>query len=59
MSPEDRAQMIRGMVQRLADRLEENPNDREGWLRLGRAYEVLGEAENARQAFDKAKALAE
>jgi cytochrome c-type biogenesis protein CcmH len=59
MSPEDRAQMIRGMVQRLADRLEKNPNDRQGWLRLGRAYEVLGETEKAGQAFDKAKALAE
>ena len=59
MSPEDRAQMIRGMVQRLADRLEENPNDRQGWLRLGRAYQVLGEAEKARQALEKAEVLAE
>jgi cytochrome c-type biogenesis protein CcmH len=59
MSPEDRTQMIRGMVQRLADKLAENPDDRDGWLRLGRAYQVLGETGKADDAFAKAKALAE
>ena len=43
MSAGDRAQMIRSMVQRLADRLKENPNDLVGWRRLANAYRVLGE----------------
>ncbi len=57
MSDEERAAMIRSMVKRLADRLEENPGDREGWLRLARAYEVLGEAEKAGEARARAEAL--
>ena len=57
MSDEERAAMIRSMVQRLADRLEENPGDREGWLRLARAYEVLGETEKAGEARARAEAL--
>ncbi len=55
MSDAERAAMIRSMVERLADRLEENPGDVEGWLRLARAYEVLGETEKARHA--RAQAL--
>ncbi|MDA0240634.1 MAG: tetratricopeptide repeat protein, partial [Proteobacteria bacterium] len=57
MSPEDRQIMIRGMVERLADRLKENPNDRAGWLRLANAYRVLGETVKAREAMEKANAL--
>lgn len=57
MSDEERAAMIRSMVQRLADRLEENPGDREGWLRLARTYEVLGETEKAGEARARAEAL--
>lgn len=50
MAPEDQAAMIEGMVSGLASRLEENPDDLEGWRRLARAYEVLnrpGDAANA------------
>ena len=57
MSDEERAAMIRSMVKRLADRLEENPGDREGWLRLARTYEVLGETEKAGEARARAEAL--
>ncbi len=57
MSEEDRAAMIRGMVERLAARLQENPEDAEGWLRLARAREVLGETAAAREALQKAIAL--
>jgi len=57
MSDADRQAMIHSMVQRLADRLEENPNDRDGWLRLARAYDVLGEADKAKDARARAKAL--
>ena len=34
MSPEDRQEMIRGMVAGLAAKLEENPANFEGWMRL-------------------------
>lgn len=57
MSAEDRAAFIRSMVQRLADRMKKNPNDRAGWLRLERAYTVLGEIEKAKEARAKADAL--
>ncbi len=42
--------MIRGMVDRLAARLEQNPNDKEGWTRLAHAYDVLGETDKAEAA---------
>jgi len=57
MAPEDRQQFIRGMVQRLADRLKDEPNDLEGWQRLARAYRVLGEADNAAKAEARVAAL--
>jgi cytochrome c-type biogenesis protein CcmH len=50
MSPEDRQGMIRGMVERLAARLRDNPDDVEGWQRLARAYDVLGESDKAAEA---------
>jgi cytochrome c-type biogenesis protein CcmH len=50
LAPEQRDQMIRGMVERLATRLHEDGSDVEGWLRLVRAYMVLGEREHARDA---------
>jgi cytochrome c-type biogenesis protein CcmH len=54
--PEERQAMIRGMVDRLAARLEQNPNDKEGWLRLARAYDVLGEKDKAEAARVRAAA---
>jgi cytochrome c-type biogenesis protein CcmH len=56
MSPEERLAMIRGMVERLAARLEQDPNDREGWARLARAYEVLGDTDKAQAARARATA---
>ncbi|MDH5488799.1 MAG: c-type cytochrome biogenesis protein CcmI [Rhodospirillaceae bacterium] len=47
MDGADQQEMIRSMVERLAARLQENPDDLEGWVRLERAYQVLGEAEKA------------
>ncbi len=58
VSPEEREATIRGMVERLAARLAEEPDDLEGWLRLGRARQVLGEFEAAREAYGRAAALA-
>ena len=54
MSPEERQAMIRGMVDRLAARLEQNPDDKEGWNRLAHAYDVLGESEKAASARTRA-----
>ena len=56
MSAEDRAAFIRSMVARLAERLEAEPGDFQGWLRLARAYGVLGEAAQARDALSRAEA---
>lgn len=58
MTPEQRAAMVRGMVDQLAAKLKENPNDLEGWLRLGRSYRVLGEREKSADALKHAAALA-
>jgi cytochrome c-type biogenesis protein CcmH len=59
MSPSERGQMVRGMVERLAARLSADGSDVEGWLRLMRAYVVLGELDKARAAAaDARRALA-
>jgi cytochrome c-type biogenesis protein CcmH len=59
MSPSERDQMVRGMVERLAARLSADGSDVEGWLRLMRAYVVLGELGKARAAAaDARRALA-
>jgi cytochrome c-type biogenesis protein CcmH len=55
MSDEARRDMIRGMVARLADRLHDNGADVDGWLRLMRAYVVLGDRDKARSAANDAK----
>jgi cytochrome c-type biogenesis protein CcmH len=58
MSPPEQQTMIREMVEGLAQRLAANPNDLEGWRRLGRSYLVLGEPTKAQQAYARAVALA-
>ena len=57
MSPEQRAQMIAGMIDKLAAQLRQQPNDLDGWLRLGRAYLVQGDSAKAVDAYDHAAAL--
>ncbi len=57
MSPEDRTRMISGMVEGLAARLEENPDDLQGWTMLGRSYAVMGDYERSAAAYDRAIAL--
>jgi cytochrome c-type biogenesis protein CcmH len=41
----------------LADRLEDNPEDAQGWRMLGRSYGVLGEPEKSAEAFGRAAEL--
>jgi cytochrome c-type biogenesis protein CcmH len=55
MSETDRSAMIRSMVDRLATRLHQNGDDVEGWLRLVRAYMVLGDADKAKAASSDAR----
>ena len=55
MSEPQRTEMIRGMVQRLADRLHADGNDVEGWLRLVRSYAVLGDRDKAKDAAADAR----
>jgi cytochrome c-type biogenesis protein CcmH len=55
MNDDARRDMIRGMVTRLADRLHDNGADLEGWLRLVRAYVVLGDSDKAKTAAADAK----
>lgn len=55
MNEADRGTMIRGMVDRLATRLKQNGDDVEGWLRLVRAYMVMGERDKAVSALADAR----
>jgi len=55
MNETDRGAMIRGMVERLASRLKQNGDDVEGWLRLVRAYMVMGDRDKAKSALTDAR----
>ncbi|WP_291858132.1 c-type cytochrome biogenesis protein CcmI [Bradyrhizobium sp.] len=55
MNDTDRDEMIRGMVDRLATRLKQNGDDVEGWLRLVRAYMVMGDRDKAISALANAR----
>jgi cytochrome c-type biogenesis protein CcmH len=55
MNETDRGTMIRGMVDRLAGRLKQNGDDVEGWLRLVRAYMVMGDRDKAKGALTDAR----
>ena len=56
MSPEEQQAQIQAMVDGLAVRLEDNPDDLQGWLRLIRARTMLGQAELAEQHLATARA---
>ncbi len=57
MTPEQRAEMIQGMIRNLAERLEAQPDDFDGWMRLGRAYLVTRAHAKAQDAYRKAVGL--
>ena len=48
---------IESMVQGLAARLQNNPQDADGWRMLGRSYVALGRYQDAVGALDKAVAM--
>jgi cytochrome c-type biogenesis protein CcmH len=58
LAPEERAAAIGAMVQRLADRLQREPDDLDGWLRLAHSYGVLGRGAERRSALARAAGLA-
>ncbi|MGD2131401.1 MAG: tetratricopeptide repeat protein [Maricaulaceae bacterium] len=45
LSPEEQQAQIEAMVAGLAARLEDEPDDLQGWIRLARSYETLGREE--------------
>jgi len=55
MDPQQRQQMITGMVAGLAEKLKKDGSDFEGWMRLVRAYTVLGDRDKARIAASDAR----
>ncbi|TMH93294.1 MAG: c-type cytochrome biogenesis protein CcmI, partial [Betaproteobacteria bacterium] len=52
------ARQVEAMVERLATRLKDHPDDAEGWKLLGRSYSVLGRFQEAAHAYAKAAARA-
>jgi cytochrome c-type biogenesis protein CcmH len=57
MTPDQRQAMVTTMVERLAARLQQQPDDVEGWIRLGRSYMVLNQPDKARDAYAHAAKL--
>lgn len=57
MSPEDRQAMIGSMIESLAAKLADNPDNIEGWQRLVRSYAVTGSRDKAQTALDQAFAV--
>ena len=51
MSPEQ----INAMVAKLAERMQDNPDDMQGWLMLARSYKTMGRYEDAAAAYGKAE----
>lgn len=56
-TPEEQQAMVQGMIDGLAARLKDNPDDATGWQRLGRAYRVQEKFDLAKDAYGKAMAL--
>ena len=56
LPPAEQQAFIRSMVASLAAKLKANPRDADGWIRLIRAYTVVGDLPAARSALRDAKA---
>ena len=56
MTDQQRSEMIHGMVDQLATRLHKDGSDLDGWLRLLRAYKVLGDHAKTKAAVAEARA---
>jgi cytochrome c-type biogenesis protein CcmH len=51
MTPEQ----INDMVAKLAERMQANPDNMQGWLMLARSYKTMGRYEEAAEAYGKAE----
>lgn len=56
MTSQDQDNLISDMVAGLANRLQDNPNNPEGWIMLIRSYATLDQPQKARAALDTALA---
>lgn len=56
LSPNEQQAMAEAMVSRLAERLQGDPSDIEGWIMLMRSYRTLGRDGQARDAYASALA---
>ncbi len=54
MSPEERQAFIESMVERLAAKMKDDPENLDGWIRLAHAYGVLQRRDEARAAWAEA-----
>lgn len=54
LAPGDRQAMINGMVDSLQQRLDKTPRDAEGWIKLIKSRQVLGQADQAKAALTRA-----
>jgi len=50
-------QQMESLVERLAQKLQQTPEDAEGWMLLGRSLSVLGKFERSAQAYARAAQL--
>ena len=57
MSPEERAEMIRGMVDRLMDRLATEGGTPQEWAQLIGALGIIGDSERARMIWGEAQSV--
>ncbi len=57
LPPGQQDEMVKGMVDRLADRLRQNPRDADGWIRLMRSRMVLNDRNGAREALQSGLAV--
>ena len=57
MTEDERQEMIRSMVDGLAARLQDEPDDLAGWRMLARSWEMLGDPAAAAKAYARAIAL--
>lgn len=55
--PQMTQEQISGMVSKLAERMQANPDDLKGWLMLARSYKTMGRYEESAEAYGKAEKL--